>query len=142
MKKMLVLLTAVIIMLAAGSAQAGDSNGSGKLQLGLDQPHSITPSTTKGPYYHQSVSERRGRKMSRGLANVLFSIAEVPNQMFREAYATSPVCGATVGVFKGVERGAQRLVVGFIEIVTFFHPLGKNYEPIIEPEVVLMDANH
>jgi putative exosortase-associated protein (TIGR04073 family) len=141
-RKMYALSVAIMIMLTTGYVQAAESNSSGKLVLGLDQPHSIGPSTTKGPYYHQSEAEQRCRKMFRGFANIFFSIAEIPNQMFREAYSTSPVCGATVGAFKGVGKGAQRIVVGLIEVVTFFHPLGKNYEPIIEPEVVFMDENH
>lgn len=102
----------------------------------------IEPSTTKGPYYYQSEAELRMRKLARGFANVVLCPAEVPNQMFQEAYKTSPVTGVIVGLFKGIAKGASRLAIGAWEIGTFYFAGRNNFQPIIEPEVVFQEYLH
>jgi len=96
-------------------------------------------STTKGPYYYQNEYELRARKLMRGVANVVLCPAEIPNQMFREAYQSSPVTGGIVGIWKGVCKGGKRLVMGTWEILTFYYPANNHYQPFIEPEVVFME---
>jgi len=93
-------------------------------------------SSTKGPFYDQSLHELKARKLARGVANVTLCVAEIPNQMFQEAYKTSPVSGAVVGIWLGVKKGSARLAIGLWEIATFYHPGKNNYQPYIEPEVV------
>jgi putative exosortase-associated protein (TIGR04073 family) len=105
-------------------------------------PDSLTPSTTKGPFYHVSENELRSRKFFRGLGNVFLAVGEVPNQMFLESYRTSPVTGMVVGAGKGLWMGAKRIMVGSWEIVTFFHPGKNHYQPYIQPEVVFQDYLH
>lgn len=113
-----------------------------KRVLVSSMPDSITPSTTKGPYYHMSENELRARKFFRGLGNVGLCVGEIPNQMFQQAYRTSPVTGIFVGAGKGLVKGGKRLVIGAWEMLTFFHP-GKNYyQPYIEPEVVFQEYLH
>lgn len=102
----------------------------------------VYASSTKGPYYYQNEYELRFRKLARGIANVGLCPAEIPNQMFREAYKSSPINGAFVGVFKGLWKGGKRLCIGTWEIVTFYHPGSNHYQPFIEPEVVFMEYVH
>lgn len=102
----------------------------------------IYESSTKGPYYYQSESELKAHKLARGLANVTLCVAEIPNQMFREAYRTSPVSGGFVGIFKGVAKGSKRLAIGTWEILTFYFPGNNHYQPYIEPEVVFGEYLH
>lgn len=110
--------------------------------VGIQSRETIQPSTTKGPYYSQSDAELRMRKLARGFANMVLCPAEVPNQMFQEAYKTSPVTGVIVGLFKGVAKGASRLAVGAWEIATFYFPGNNNFQPIIDPEVVFQEYLH
>jgi len=102
----------------------------------------VTPSTTKGPYYAHSENELRARKLARGVANLAFGPAEIPNQMFREAASTSPITGMVVGAGKGLWKGAKRMMIGTWEIATFYAPLKNKYEPYIKPEVVFGDLMH
>ena len=53
------------------------------------------------------ITELQARKLARGVANVVLCPAEVPNQMFREAYQSSPISGSFVGFFKGVVKAAS-----------------------------------
>lgn len=99
-------------------------------------------STTKGPFYHLSENELRSRKLMRGVANVVFAVAEIPNQAFREAYRTTPATGAIVGSGKGIVKGVKRVGVGFWEIATFYLPMANHYQPYIQPEVVMMEDLH
>jgi len=99
-------------------------------------------STTKGPYYDRSLHELKARKLARGVANVTLCVAEIPNQMFQEAYKTSPVSGGVVGIWYGVKKGSARFAIGLWEIATFYHPGRNNYQPYIEPEVVFGEYLH
>ncbi|MEN6625094.1 MAG: exosortase system-associated protein, TIGR04073 family [Candidatus Sumerlaeia bacterium] len=137
MKPILLMLIMTSMLLMSTTARATDvvvqDNGI---------PSTIQPDTTKGPYYYYSDSELRGRKFARGFANVLLCPAEIPNQMFQEAYKTSPVTGMIVGLFKGVAKGGARLGVGVWEMATFYFPSYNNYQPIVEPEVVFQEYLH
>lgn len=108
----------------------------------VSEPRVVYSSTTKGPFYYQNTYELRARKLARGVANVVLCPAEIPNQMFREAYQSSPVTGSVVGFFKGLAKGGKRLVMGTWEIVTFYNPGGNHYQPYVEPEVVFMEYVH
>ena len=140
MKKMLLLAAAWAF--AMGFSTAPVAQADEELVLNSTQPSSLTPSTTKGPYYLHSENELRMRKFVRGVANIGLSVGEIPNQMFQEAYKTSPVTGIAVGAVKGVIKGAKRVVVGVWEIATFYHPTNNHYQPYIEPEVVFMEYLH
>lgn len=141
MKWLVAIVLAFCLMSWADEATAA-SDPSRESVLIATTPYSLAPSTTKGPYYYQSENELRARKLSRGLGNVFLCVGEVPNQMFREAYATSPVTGVVVGAFKGVWQGAKRFAIGTWETFTFYHPGKNNYQPYIEPEVVFGEYLH
>lgn len=102
----------------------------------------IYGSTTKGPYYYDSVGELRARKLARGVANIVLCVGEIPNQMLIEAYRTSPVSGGFMGIFKGAWKGMKRFAIGLWEVSTFYFPGANYYQPYIEPEVVFQEHLH
>jgi len=140
MKSSLALACGLTLMAAAFTARA--QSDSSKTDYRMTPVEEVTASTTKGPFYNQSEGELRARKLARGAANVVLCVGEIPNQMFQEAYKTSPVTGVVVGAWKGVVKGSKRLVVGLWEIATFYAPTKNNYKPYVEPEVVFEEYLH
>lgn len=142
------LFLALFAWAAAGSAEektaGGDVTGSQVTAKpsNMERLGDVQVSSTKGPFYYHNEYELRCRKLARGLANVVLCPAEVPNQMFREAYKSSPIGGAVVGACKGVYKGFKRLAIGTWEVVTFYYPANNNYQPFIEPEIVFMEYVH
>ena len=75
------------------------------------------------------------KKLGRGMANVITSPIEIPNQVQRAANLDGAWAGFTIGPVKGVFMTAVRAVVGVYEIATFFVPVPRNYGPILkDPE--------
>ena len=74
------------------------------------------------------------RKLGRGLANVLFGIAEIPQTAVQVGHQHGGGAGMTWGVMKGVGRFVARELVGIYEIITFPIPLPHGYDPILQPE--------
>ncbi len=139
-KRLLCSICLLLLFGAAESAFAQDPTAS--YPITSYSGSTLEPSTTRGPYYYYSENELRTRKFFRGAGNVVLCVAEVPNQMFLEAYRTSPVTGIVVGAGKGVVRGGKRFMIGWLEMFTFYHPGKNHYQPIIQPEVVFMDYIH
>jgi putative exosortase-associated protein (TIGR04073 family) len=141
-------LSMLVLLMWAAAAQAAPE--SGEVSPTPDVTVRAVPgnspvayaSTTKGPFYYHNEYELKARKLARGVANVVLCPAEVPNQMFVEAYKSSVVTGAFVGFFKGIAKGGKRLAIGTWEIVTFYNPGSNHYQPFIEPEVVFMEYIH
>ncbi len=79
------------------------------------------------------------RKFGRGLANVLFGIVEVPNQITKVTSEQGGGAGATYGVGKGIYRWFGRELTGVYDIVTFPVPFPKGYKPIMHPEFPVED---
>ena len=79
------------------------------------------------------------RKLARGIGNTFFFWAEIPKNMFRKGYSTYPWAGFWYGLNRGIEQGSVRFGYGIWEMLTFYSPCHRNYEPYIVPEFVLMD---
>ncbi len=79
------------------------------------------------------------RKLARGIGNTFFFWAEIPKNMFRKGYSTYPFAGFWYGLNRGIEQGSVRFGYGIWEIISFYHPCHRNYEPYVVPEFVLMD---
>jgi len=145
-KRIVCLLWMAALTVGVGSVRADEAiwmdDERENVELISSHPSSASPSTTKGPFYYQSENELRMRKLARGAANIGLCVAEIPNQMFQEAYKTSPVTGIFVGAVKGVVKGAKRLVIGAWEVATFYHPTRNYYAPYVEPEVVFQEYLH
>ena len=73
------------------------------------------------------------RKLGRGIANVLFGIVEVPNQITKAA-SEHGGGGIPYGIGKGFVRWFGREVTGVYDVVTFPVPFPKGYKPIMKPE--------
>lgn len=74
------------------------------------------------------------RKLGRGLANLLFGIVELPNQITKANSEHGGAAAFTYGVGKGFARWIGREVVGAYEVVTFPVPVPKGYQPVMKPE--------
>jgi putative exosortase-associated protein (TIGR04073 family) len=75
-----------------------------------------------------------GRKLGRGLANVIFGISEIPTSMMEVGEEHGGGAGTTWGLVRGVGRFIAREATGVFEIVTFLVPIPKNYAAIMDPE--------
>lgn len=81
-------------------------------------------------------------KLGRGLANILTSPLEVPEQISRTNNSDGPFAGYTVGVLKGFGWALGRACVGAYEAVTFALPFPQGYKPILkDPEYFLENSN-
>ena len=74
------------------------------------------------------------RKLGRGVANVLFGIVEVPNQITKVTSEHGGGAGATYGVGKGFVRWVGREFAGVYDVVTFPVPFPRGYKPVMKPE--------
>ncbi len=74
------------------------------------------------------------RKLSRGIANVLFGFVEVPNQITKVTSDKGGGAGVTYGVGKGFVRWIGRELAGAYDVVTFPIPFPKGYKPVMKPE--------
>lgn len=90
------------------------------------------------PLHAQPEDSPRGhnalRKLGRGIANVLFGIVEIPNQITKATSQHGGAAAATYGLPKGLVRFVGRELTGVYEIVTFPLPLPRGYKPIMKPE--------
>jgi len=70
-----------------------------------------------------------GKKLSRGIDNLLTGWIEVPHQMQVTTSRRGILPGATWGFFRGMGFFLARTCVGLYESITFFIPHG----PVMEP---------
>ena len=81
------------------------------------------------------------RKLSRGIANILYGWTEVPVTVWRENESGAQASEwLTYGVIRGIERTGARFAFGLYEIVNFNRPLykdtfrphytGLNFDPV------------
>ncbi len=67
------------------------------------------------------------RKLSRGLANIVYGLTEVPASMVREHQMHGQSTEiAFYGFINGLERAGNRFAYGFYEVVNFRKPLYKD----------------
>lgn len=97
--------------------------------------HAENVSTAISPNNDQPPSGQNAlRKLGRGFSNLLFGIAEVPNQITKTTAEQGGAAGVTYGFGKGIVRWLCREVVGVYEIVTFAIPVPRYYKPVMRPE--------
>ena len=67
------------------------------------------------------------RKLSRGLANILYSWTELPNSLIRLDERQGQTTEIIVfGIVNGLERSGVRLAYGLYEVVNFNRPIYKD----------------
>lgn len=70
------------------------------------------------------------RKLSRGLANIFYSPAEIFHSMERSLYEDNGHVAFSYGLLRGFDRAGIRIGYGFYEVVNFRTPMYKrSYRP-------------
>ena len=75
-----------------------------------------------------------GEKFKRGAVNTTCGVLEVPGCVTDMTKKKGALMGYTVGFFKGVGMIPVRTLIGVYELLTFYVPAPKNYQPVINPE--------
>ena len=76
------------------------------------------------------------QKLSRGLANMVTGILEIPRNVWIMRYERGRLAAATGGLLKGVWFTGTRVLAGAYDVATFPIPLPFHYEPVLQPEFV------
>jgi len=80
-----------------------------------------------------------GKKLIRGLANVLTGWVELPKNIYESSVEDNIFTGLTIGLAKGVGMTIVRTGAGIYETITFPFPIPEDYEPVLEPEYVFSE---
>jgi len=80
-----------------------------------------------------------GKKLARGLANVLTGWVEIPKNVYDTSVEDNIVSGLTVGLVKGVGMAIVRTGAGVYETVTFPFAIPEDFVPVLEPEFVFSE---
>ena len=83
-----------------------------------------------------SYAQAAGRKLYRGVANIITGWIELPKNMYDTSVEDNPLSGLTIGSMKGIGMTIIRTFTGVYETVTFPFPIPEGYAPILEPEFV------
>ncbi len=62
------------------------------------------------------------RKLGRAVGNILYGVAEIPEQFFRKTERYGRKAGGSYGIIDGTHRAARRLGYGVYELFTFYCP--------------------
>ena len=82
------------------------------------------------------------RKLSRGLANTVTGVLEIPITISAVSQEEGPVAGMSWGLFLGTGAALTRTAVGIVEVLTFPFPLpATGYAPLLRPEFLLQPAH-
>ncbi len=81
----------------------------------------------------QALGSSAGDKLTRGLANTVQGVPEVPRHINHTTKTQGLLTGMTVGLGKGLGYGVLRTLVGLYEVVPFPIPVPSGYAPIIQP---------
>lgn len=75
------------------------------------------------------------RKLSRGLANTITGVFEIPLTIQAVGLEQGPAAGLSLGLMIGLGGAVTRTAIGLIEVATFPFPLPRGgYEPLLQPE--------
>lgn len=78
-----------------------------------------------------------GTKLTRGVANSLSGVVEIPQTIGEEWKASNNmVVGLFAGFGKGLVWGVGRTLSGFWDVLTFPFPFPKHYDSIVKPDYV------
>ncbi|MEW6324189.1 MAG: exosortase system-associated protein, TIGR04073 family [Nitrospirota bacterium] len=88
------------------------------------------------------VPELMGQKFLRGAANVTTAWAEIPKQIYARTADGHPILGPLWGLFDGIGMTFVRVSAGVFELGSFFVPLPRDYEPLLQPAYVWQTELH
>ena len=80
-----------------------------------------------------------GKKLLRGLANVLTGWVELPKNIYDTSVEDNVFSGITIGLAKGLGMTIVRTGAGLYETVTFPFPIPEDYAPVLEPEYIFQE---
>ncbi len=83
-----------------------------------------------------SYAQDPGKKLMRGLANILTGWVELPKNIYETSVEDNMFSGITIGLAKGIGMTIVRTGAGIYETVTFPFPIPEEYAPVLEPEYV------
>lgn len=83
-----------------------------------------------------SYAQDPGKKLMRGLANIVTGWVELPKNIYDTSVEDNVFSGLTIGLAKGVGMTIVRTGAGIYETVTFPFPIPEDYAPVLEPEYV------
>jgi len=83
-----------------------------------------------------SYAQDMGKKLYRGLANIVTGWVELPKNIYDTSVEDNPLSGLTVGLAKGVGMTIVRTGAGVYETATFPFPIPEGYNTVLEPEFV------
>ncbi|MDD5439271.1 MAG: exosortase system-associated protein, TIGR04073 family [Candidatus Omnitrophica bacterium] len=83
-----------------------------------------------------SYAQDPGKKLMRGLANILTGWVELPKNIYETSVEDNVFSGLTIGLAKGIGMTIVRTGAGIYETVTFPFPIPEDYAPVLEPEYV------
>lgn len=86
---------------------------------------------TAGDYFYGI-----GTKLSRGLENVVTSLAEIPCTMTDDIKGQGTLAGSFTGFGKGTLFMLRRILVGVTEVGTFFIPMERTLPRVCQEEKV------
>jgi putative exosortase-associated protein (TIGR04073 family) len=75
-----------------------------------------------------------GRKIQRGFTNIVLFPLDIAAELSKERNTDHAIPSWATAIGRGSCYGVGRVLVGAYEMVTFFIPAPKNYEPILYPE--------
>jgi len=83
-----------------------------------------------------SYAQDPGKKLLRGLANIVTGWVELPKNIYETSVEDNVFSGLTIGLAKGIGMTIVRTGAGIYETVTFPFPIPEEYAPVLEPEYV------
>jgi putative exosortase-associated protein (TIGR04073 family) len=84
-----------------------------------------------------SVIEKMGKKLGRGIVNIVTGWVELPKNIYDTSVDTNnPLMGITYGTLKGLGMTVVRTGAGAYDTVTFLFPMPQDYSPLLQPEFV------
>ena len=82
-----------------------------------------------------AIIEKMAFKFTRGIANMVTSVAELPKQSYLTVRDRGAV-GYLIGPLKGIGMTGYRALMGAVETVFFLVPQPGYYDPMIDPDYV------
>jgi len=96
----------------------------------------MMPLVTHAEQLPESIAEKMAIKFSRGIANSVTCIAELPKQTILTGREMGAAGYLVVGPLKGIGMTLYRGIIGLTETIFFAVPQPGYYDPTIEPAYV------
>lgn len=96
----------------------------------------VMPLSAYAEQQPETIAEKMAVKLSRGVANSVTGIAELPKQIVLTGRDMGALGYVVVGPLKGIGMTVYRTFIGLTETVFFLVPQPGYYDPMISPTYV------